>query len=66
MLLRDEEHLPHKVHCFGHEQGVLFVEATPQLDISRKISGFQYELISRRTLSDLQAISGKGTPEGTP
>lgn len=66
MLVRDEEHLPNKVYCFAQEQGVLFIEATPQLDISRKITGFQYELISRRTLSDLHAISGKGTPEGTP
>lgn len=62
MLVRDEEHLPNKVYCFAQEQGVLFIEATPQLDISRKITGFQYELISRRTLSDLHAISDPCRP----
>ncbi|KAM5135696.1 meteorin-like protein [Mantella aurantiaca] len=62
MLVRDEEDLPYKAYCFGQEQGVLFIEATPQLDISRKITGFQYELISRRTLSDLHAISDPCRP----
>ncbi|XP_018409160.1 PREDICTED: meteorin-like protein [Nanorana parkeri] len=62
MLVRDEENLPHKVYCFSQEQGLLFVEATPQLDISRKITGFQYELISQRTLSDLHAISDPCRP----
>ncbi|KAM9296466.1 meteorin-like protein [Gastrophryne carolinensis] len=56
MLFRDGENIPNKVYCFSQDKPVLFIEATPQLDISRKITGFQYELISRRTLSDLHAI----------
>ncbi|CAI9582154.1 unnamed protein product [Staurois parvus] len=61
MLVRDEEHLPNKVYCFAQDQ-VLFIEATPQLDISRKITGFQYEIFSRRTFSDLHAISDPCRP----
>ncbi|XP_053426152.1 meteorin-like protein isoform X2 [Nycticebus coucang] len=33
-----------QVRCFGLEQGGLFVEATPQQDIGRRTTGFQYEL----------------------
>lgn len=62
MLVQEEKNLPHKVYCFGQDQGVLFIEATPKMDISRKITGFQYELISQRTLSDLQAISDPCRP----
>ncbi|XP_068118655.1 meteorin-like protein [Hyperolius riggenbachi] len=62
MLIQDGEHAPQKVYCFAQDQGVLFIEATPQLDISRKITAFQYELISRRTLSDLHAISDPCQP----
>ncbi|XP_044153401.1 meteorin-like protein [Bufo gargarizans] len=62
LLVRDGDHQPQKVHCFSLDQGGLFIEATPQLDISRKITGFQYELISQRTLSDLHAISDPCRP----
>lgn len=62
LLVRDGDHQPHKVHCFSLDQGGLFIEATPQLDISRKITGFQYELISQRTLSDLHAVSDPCRP----
>ncbi|XP_063817083.1 meteorin-like protein isoform X2 [Pseudophryne corroboree] len=62
LLLRDGDEIPHKVYCFSLDQGGLFIEATPQLDISRKITGFQYELISQRTLSDLHTVSDPCRP----
>ncbi|XP_077109712.1 meteorin-like protein [Ranitomeya variabilis] len=62
LLVKDGDGQPPKVHCFSLDQGGLFIEATPQLDISRKITGFQYELISQRTLSDLHAVSDPCRP----
>ncbi|KAM3922418.1 meteorin-like protein [Leptodactylus fuscus] len=62
LLVQDGDHQPQKVHCFSLDQGGLFIEATPQLDISRKITSFQYELISQRTLSDLHAVSDPCRP----
>lgn len=59
LLVRDGERSPSKVYCFGYDQGGLFVEATPQQDISRKITGFQYELMSRGIASDLHTVSGE-------
>ncbi|XP_048347460.1 meteorin-like protein isoform X1 [Sphaerodactylus townsendi] len=56
LLFRDGDHSSTRVHCFSFEQGGLFVEATPQQDISRKITGFQYELINKGTASDLHMI----------
>ncbi|EMP23741.1 Meteorin-like protein [Chelonia mydas] len=60
LLVRDGDHSPNKVYCFGYDQGGLFIEATPQQDISRKITGFQYELINKGTASDLHTVSGWG------
>ncbi|KAM4691325.1 meteorin-like protein [Rhinophrynus dorsalis] len=57
LLVRDGESNTPKVHCFGLDQGGLFIEATPQQDISRKITGFEYEIISQRTFSDLRSVS---------
>ncbi|KAM4662837.1 meteorin-like protein [Discoglossus pictus] len=62
LLVQDGESSPPKVHCFGLDQGGLFIEATPQQDISRKITGFQYELITQRTLSDLHTVSDPCRP----
>ncbi|KAF5921464.1 hypothetical protein HPG69_012513 [Diceros bicornis minor] len=59
LLVRDGDHGLRQVRCFGFQQGGLFVEATPQQDISRRTTGFQYELTSRRTGSDLHALSGE-------
>lgn len=59
LLFRDGDHSPTRVHCFSYEHGGLFVEATPQQDISRKITAFQYELINKGTASDLHMIYGK-------
>ncbi|KAM8946430.1 meteorin-like protein [Pelodytes ibericus] len=64
LLVQDGDTNPNKVHCFGIDQGGLFIEATPQKDISRKITGFQYELISQRTLSDLHTVSDPCRPCG--
>lgn len=59
LLVRDGDRSPGKVYCFGYDQGGLFIEATPQQDISRKITGFQYELMSKGMASDLHTISGE-------
>ncbi|XP_059527618.1 meteorin-like protein isoform X2 [Myotis daubentonii] len=57
LLFRDGHHGPGQVRCFGVQQGSLFVEATPQQDIRRRATGFQYELSSRPAGSDLHALS---------
>ncbi|OCT63082.1 hypothetical protein XELAEV_18044177mg [Xenopus laevis] len=62
LVVPDGENNPHKVYCFGLDRGGLYIEATPQQDISRKITGFQYELISQRTLSDLHTVSDPCRP----
>ncbi|XP_066474196.1 meteorin-like protein isoform X1 [Tiliqua scincoides] len=62
LLIQDGDHSPTRVHCFNFEQGGLFVEATPQQDISRKITGFQYELINKGTASDLHMVSAPCRP----
>ncbi|XP_054988566.1 meteorin-like protein [Sorex araneus] len=53
LLVQDGEPGPSRVHCFDFQQGGLFVEATPQQDISRRTTGFQYELAGRRMGPDL-------------
>ncbi|RMB92184.1 hypothetical protein DUI87_31295 [Hirundo rustica rustica] len=57
LLVRDGDRSPSRVYCFGYDQGGLFVEATPQQDISRKITGFQYELMSKGIAADLHTAS---------
>lgn len=66
LLVRDGDRGPGQVRCFGFEQGGLFVEAAPQQDISRRTTGFQYELTSRHAESDLHTLSGGwgGAPRG--
>ncbi|XP_028842233.1 meteorin-like protein [Denticeps clupeoides] len=46
LLLPEKDQALGKVHCFGIQEGSIFIEAVLQLDISRKITSFQYELIS--------------------
>ncbi|KAM5151195.1 meteorin-like protein [Callospermophilus lateralis] len=48
LLVQDGSSHAGQVQCFSLEQGGLFVEATPQQDISRRTTGFQYELTSGR------------------
>ncbi|XP_068585130.1 meteorin-like protein [Cebidichthys violaceus] len=46
MLLAEKDQARGSVHCFSLAEGALFVEAVPQADISRRITAFQYELVS--------------------
>nr|XP_040042940.1 meteorin-like protein [Gasterosteus aculeatus aculeatus]XP_040042941.1 meteorin-like protein [Gasterosteus aculeatus aculeatus] len=46
MLLAEKDQALGTVHCFSPAEGALFVEAVPQADISRRITAFQYELVS--------------------
>uniref|UniRef100_A0A8C0P1X0 Meteorin-like protein n=1 Tax=Canis lupus familiaris TaxID=9615 RepID=A0A8C0P1X0_CANLF len=62
LLVRDGDRGPGQVRCFGFEQGGLFVEAAPQQDISRRTTGFQYELTSRHAESDLHTLSAPCRP----
>lgn len=63
LLVRDGSSHAGRVQCFSLEQGGLFVEATPQPDISRRTTGFQYELMSgRRGLG--HTLSGEWTRVG--
>ncbi|XP_044103071.1 meteorin-like protein [Neovison vison] len=64
LLVRDGDRGPGRVSCFGFEHGGLFVEAAPQQDISRRTTGFQYELTGRPAGSDLQALSAPCRPCG--
>lgn len=59
LLVAEEDYIPNKVYCFGMDQGALFIQATPQMDISRKITVFQYELFKDRTVADLRNAPGK-------
>ncbi|KAL4676916.1 hypothetical protein H8957_008484 [Semnopithecus entellus] len=62
LLVPDGDGRPGRVQCFGLEQGGLFVEATPQQDIGRRTTGFQYELIRRHRASDLHELSAPCRP----
>ncbi|KAA8595116.1 hypothetical protein FQN60_012251, partial [Etheostoma spectabile] len=46
MLLAEKDQAQSTVHCFSLAEGAVFVEAVPQTDISRRITAFQYELVS--------------------
>lgn len=59
LLVRDGDSEPGRVQCFSLERGGLFVEATPQQDISRRATGFQYELMSGHRALDLHMLTGK-------
>ncbi|XP_073900906.1 meteorin-like protein isoform X2 [Castor canadensis] len=62
LLVRDGGSELGQVQCFGLEQGGLFVEATPQQDISRRTTGFQYELMNGHRGLDLRALSAPCRP----
>ncbi|TTQ55689.1 Meteorin-like protein [Bagarius yarrelli] len=62
LLLRESQQAEGKVHCFGIQEGALFIEAVPQRDISRRITAFQYELVNHRPGADPQSlIVGRGS-----
>uniref|UniRef100_A0AAV2LIL7 Meteorin-like protein n=1 Tax=Knipowitschia caucasica TaxID=637954 RepID=A0AAV2LIL7_KNICA len=46
LLLSEEQQAQGVVHCFSLTEGALFVEAATHSDISRRITAFQYELLS--------------------
>lgn len=48
LLLAEGEHAQAPVRCFSLEDGALFVEAIPAMDISRRITALQYELVPRQ------------------
>lgn len=45
LLVADRDQARSTVHCFRLTEGALFVEATPQTDISRRITAFQFEFV---------------------
>lgn len=59
LLLREEEQAKGNVQCFTISEGALFIEAIPHMDISRRITTFQYELLSNRLGPDAQSLGGK-------
>ncbi|KAA8585186.1 hypothetical protein FQN60_003880 [Etheostoma spectabile] len=48
LLLRDQDQAQGKVQCFSIQEGAVFIEAVPHMDISRRITAFQYELVNDR------------------
>ncbi|CAL8273834.1 unnamed protein product [Lota lota] len=54
LLLREQDQAHGKVHCFSIQEGALFIEAIPRTDISRRITTFQYELVSDGPGVDVQ------------
>lgn len=48
LLLAEKQHAQGSLHCFELAEGALFVEAAPAADISRRITAFQYELVSSK------------------
>ncbi|XP_037113547.1 meteorin-like protein [Syngnathus acus] len=48
LLMAESEQPQGKIRCFSLANGALFVEAVHQADISRRITAFQYELVSSK------------------
>ncbi|KAI1886547.1 hypothetical protein AGOR_G00196920 [Albula goreensis] len=62
LLLREQDQALGQVHCFGLQEGALFVEAAAHQDISRKITAFQYELFSDRQGAELHSLTAPCQP----
>lgn len=62
LLLHEEDQAQGKVLCFGIQEGALFIEAVPHMDISRRITAFQYELVSDRLGADKHLTGGPCQP----
>ncbi|KAJ8246307.1 hypothetical protein GJAV_G00266120 [Gymnothorax javanicus] len=62
LLLREQEQAEGRVQCFGLEEGALFVEAVAHQDISRRITTFQYELLSSRQNTELHSLTAPCQP----
>ncbi|XP_016415052.1 meteorin-like protein [Sinocyclocheilus rhinocerous] len=52
LLLTEADQAAGRVRCFALQEGALFVEARARRDISRRITAFQYRLISTQTPGD--------------
>lgn len=59
LLLREQDQARRKVQCFSISEGALFIEAVPHMDISRRTTAFQYELLSNRPGPDAHSLGGK-------
>lgn len=59
LLMREEDQALGKVQCFSIREGALFIEAVPHMDISRRTTAFQYELLSNRPGPDAHWLGGK-------
>ncbi|KAK2833362.1 hypothetical protein Q5P01_017251 [Channa striata] len=62
LLLREQDQAQGKVHCFSIQEGALFIEAVPHMDISRRITAFQYELVSDRLGSEARSTGESCKP----
>uniref|UniRef100_A0A4W5LGQ2 Meteorin-like protein n=1 Tax=Hucho hucho TaxID=62062 RepID=A0A4W5LGQ2_9TELE len=58
LLLREQDQAQGKVTCFSIQEGALFIEAIPHRDISKRITSFQYELVTERTGAGAGALAG--------
>ncbi|TNM96803.1 hypothetical protein fugu_014959 [Takifugu bimaculatus] len=62
LLLREQDQARGKVQCFGITEGALFIEAVPHMDISRRTTAFQYELLSNRPGPDARSLGAPCQP----
>lgn len=62
LLLREQDQAQGKVHCFSIQEGALFIEAIQHMDISRRITEFQYELVSDRLGTEAHSIGAPCQP----
>ncbi|KAF7225519.1 meteorin-like protein [Nothobranchius furzeri] len=62
LLLREEDQAQGKVHCFSMQEGALFIEAVQHMDISRRITAFQYELVSDKLRAEALSPSAPCQP----
>lgn len=62
LLLQEQDQAQGKVHCFGIQEGAMFIEAVPHLDISRRATAFQYELVHDRLGADAHSLKAPCQP----
>ncbi|XP_072299346.1 meteorin-like protein [Eucyclogobius newberryi] len=62
LLLQELDQAEGKVHCFNIQEGALFIEAIPHMDISRRAVSFQYELVNDRSGADAHSLNAPCQP----
>lgn len=62
LLLHEQDQARGKVQCFSIQEGALFIEAVPYMDISRRITAFQYELVSDRPGAEAHSLGAPCQP----